>query len=547
MHYSHPAFRAFVPAVLALCAAALPAGAATRHKAPSRRLAPHAAPKPQTAPVLPGWTLTFDDEFNTPRLDTDKWTATDWASTINSERQDYAPDDVSVSQGALHLMSRKRARGGREYTSGEVRSVGKFSQLYGRFEFRARLPKTQGTWSAEYLIAENDRWPPEIDVEEYLARMPNALHMTTHWADREGHHSSFHFERDDTDVDYTAWHIYAVEWEPGVVRWFIDGHLYATSDAGAKPNISHVPMYLRINTAVGGWGGDLDAGCVWPQLHDVDYVRVYRRTSAPPPANAGPDQELGFPERTAHLQGIACSPMGAHTATWSQVAGPAPAAFSQPHALATSVVFPMPGTYRLRFTVADGKAVGADDMTVLVNGAQAAIVLPAADAYTFVNSARVDLHADGGAPDLLIGARPSQDDAHDQMQSYLTFDLARVPHVSHASLRLYGGQIYTSYPEVLHCLVQAVPKPQWDEKSVLWADAPALGSQTAAFDVYPLVHNSTDHWYDIDVTPLVQAMQSAGQTTVGLALLPVLPGGIVFAAFHSHEDAAHAPHLLLTP
>ncbi len=550
MPYTHPAKwpHAAAAFALAFAAGALPCHAAAprRHTHAARR-APKAAAKPPAIPTPPGWTLTFDDEFNGPALDTTKWTATDWASTINGEFQDYAPDDVSLQDGALRLTTRKRARAGREYTSGEVRSVGKFSQLYGRFEFRARLPQTQGTWSAEYLIAENDRWPPEIDVEEYLGKDPRVLHMTTHWATRDGHHGVYHTQRDEPGVDYTQWHVYTVEWEPGQVRWLIDGHLYGASDGGAKPYISHVPMYVRINTALGGWAGGPNAGSVWPQFHDIDWVRVYRRNDLPPPVNAGPDQELAFPERTAHLQGIACSPMGPHTAAWSQVAGPGPVVFAQPHALATSAVFSIPGAYHVRLTVADGPVSAYDDMTVLVDSPQDVSVPASADAYTFVNSTHPGLHADGGAQDLQIGVRPSQDDTHDQMQSYLTFDLPQSAHTARAVLRLYGGQVYTSYPEPLLCVVETVPSPHWDEKSGEWAAAPVLGAQAAAFVVRPLVHNSTERWYDIDVTAAVQAAQSGGQTQLGFALLPAAMGGRISAAFHSREDPAHAPHLLLTP
>ncbi len=539
-----------VPAAIALVFAAvncgLPAQAAAR-PAPRVRHSPTIAAKPRAIPTPPGWVLTFDDEFNSPALNTAKWTATDWASTINGEHQDYAPDEVSVHDGALRLVTRKRKRAGREYTSGEVRSVGKFSQLYGRFEFRARLPQTPSTWSAEYLIAENDRWPPEIDVEEFLGKDPNILHMTTHWATRAGHHEAFHTQRDEPGVDYTQWHVYTVEWEPGVVRWLIDGHLYGTSAPSAKPYISHVPMYLRINTALGGWASDPGAGSVWPQFHDVDYVRVYRRRASPPPVNAGPDQELAAPARTARLQGIACNPMGPHTASWSQVAGPGQAVFSRPHALATDASFPLPGTYRLRLTVSDGAVSADNDTNVLVNSPQDVSVPALADAYTFVNSAHPGLHAEGGAQDLLLGVRPSVEDTRDQMQAYLTFDLSHAPHASHATLRLYGGQVYTSYPEPMPCVVQAVPKPQWDEKSGLWAEAPTPAPQTVPFVLSAFLHNSTEHWYEVDVTQAVQAMQGSGQTLAGFALLPAAPGGRDSAVFHSHEDAAHAPHLVLTP
>jgi beta-glucanase (GH16 family) len=77
-------------------------------------------------------------------------------------------------------------------------------------------------------------------------------------------------------------HVFAVEWEPGVVRWLVDGRLYhqvtpARLPPGAQWVFDH-PFFVLLNVAVGGsWPGDPDASTTFPQQMLVDYVRLYRR------------------------------------------------------------------------------------------------------------------------------------------------------------------------------------------------------------------------------------------------------------------------------
>ena len=78
-----------------------------------------------------------------------------------------------------------------------------------------------------------------------------------------------------------AFHLFAVEWEPQAIRWYVDGVLYhtltpAALPAGARWAFDH-PFFMLLNVAVGGnWPGNPDATTVFPQQMLVDYVRVYR-------------------------------------------------------------------------------------------------------------------------------------------------------------------------------------------------------------------------------------------------------------------------------
>ena len=511
---------------------------------------PPTAPVPDpklSAPVpKPGWVLTFDDEFNGTTLDTSKWTAYDHASDINGEQQYYAPNDVTVQDGFVRLKSEKRSYGGRDYTSGEIRTRDKFGQKYGFFEFRARLARTAGTWSAEYLITESEVWPPEVDVEEYLGREPGWVHLTNHYLTLDGVHESSHSQTDTPD-DWTQWHTYAVDWEPNRVTWFVDG-----TQRGQSPDdgtVSHIPMYVRINTALGGWGGDLTGG-QWPQFHDVDWVRVWRKNSQPPPVNAGADLEATLPQGKVTLNGTSCSPMGLARALWSVVNGPGPVTFADPHALDTAATFTKSGTYTLRLSVHDGNVGASDTMRVVVNPAHVTQLTATADAYSIVNSLDPALHASGGETTLQVGGRPANggdNNSRDRVKAYLTFDMAGVKSVGRAVLRLYGGLRYDGGTTPLPCAVYGVRDVTWDEKQGDWKTSPALGPQVASFSVIPTVHHGTERGQDIDVTDYVRARLAAGASKIGFAVVPQDTAGALWAFFHSREADTGKPRLIITP
>ena len=79
-------------------------------------------------------------------------------------------------------------------------------------------------------------------------------------------------------------HVFTVEWEPGVVRFYVDDLLYSTHlradlHPGQKWVFNH-PFFLLLNVAVGGgWPGNPDSSTVFPQAMLVDYVRAYQQAA----------------------------------------------------------------------------------------------------------------------------------------------------------------------------------------------------------------------------------------------------------------------------
>ncbi len=244
------------------------------------------------------WKLVWQDEFDGKTLDMSKWNVLLRETSKHGELQYYVPDEVFAGNGYLRIRSRVRNYGSKEYTSGRLDTEGKFAPVYGRFEIRARLPGGQGLWPAhwlyprernwlmekamedavaagkERLIPEERPWYTEIDIMEFLGHETGVLYGTLHYCDYDGtRRSTSGTWRSDTDHT-KDFHVYVLEWEPDSIRWFIDGNrIHATAKG-----IPHTPHYIILNTAIGGsWPGNPDSTTVFPQFHDIDYVRVYQK------------------------------------------------------------------------------------------------------------------------------------------------------------------------------------------------------------------------------------------------------------------------------
>jgi len=227
--------------------------------------------------MIPGWILTWHDEFSTDSVDAAKWLIADGHWSYNGELQYYAPDDVYSHEGSLRLRSQYRYYAGLSFTSGHIESTN--FQRYGRIDIRAKMPGTRGLWPALWLLPAARDWPPEIDILELLGHEPNTIHMSNHWGPLTdgkspwelGQTATNHFTGPDFTQDF---HLFSLEWSADSLVWFIDDTLRFVSKSG----IPHEAMYLIMNTAIGGfWPGSPDATTTFPQYHDIDYVRFYQR------------------------------------------------------------------------------------------------------------------------------------------------------------------------------------------------------------------------------------------------------------------------------
>ena len=256
------------------------------------------ATKKPTPQVHPGWELTWSDEFNQPdgsAPDPTKWKfAVGGNGWGNKELEYYTsrPQNAHIRHGRLEIIARKEPYTGedgvkRDYTSARLITAGKFAQAYGRFEAGIKIPSGQGVWPAFWLLGADDKqvgWPTcgEIDIMENIGREPAIVHGTIHGPGYSGGKGIGAPYALSSGRFADALHIYAVEWGPESIRFYVDDHLYATrkpSDlpAGTKWVYDH-PFYILLNFAVGGaWPGSPNATTKFPQTMLVDYVRVYKK------------------------------------------------------------------------------------------------------------------------------------------------------------------------------------------------------------------------------------------------------------------------------
>ncbi len=192
-------------------------------------------------------------------------------------------DPFHLNKGVLEIWaerapdSAKPYLWGREYTAGVITSKFSFSQAYGVFEIRARMPRGNGFWPAFWLLPADSSWPPEIDVFEVLTKDPVTLYSTVH-TQATGEHTSAGtiIPVPDLTADF---HVYSVEWQKDEVRWYFDGVEVARKPTPAD---MHKPMYVLANLAVGGdWPGNPDASTPFPGVFAIDWIRAYRRKPSP--------------------------------------------------------------------------------------------------------------------------------------------------------------------------------------------------------------------------------------------------------------------------
>lgn len=238
---------------------------------------------------LDHFTRTFDEDFNEP-LSISAWgPGTRWIAHTpyggdfgDARFADPKPGfPFTVKDGILQIEA-KQIDG--RWQSGLICSVDSkgqgFSQKYGYFEMRAKLPKGLGTWPAFWLMGVPQLVEPkdhktltqiEIDVVEQYGVGPNSLHTTLHrWGPGD-----FHWAEGDTSIVTGMtddFHTYGVLVEEDFITFYFDG---VELRKDKTPDDAKVPLYLMVDLALGGgWPIDKTPD---PSVMQIDYVRAYRR------------------------------------------------------------------------------------------------------------------------------------------------------------------------------------------------------------------------------------------------------------------------------
>jgi len=259
-------------------------------------------------PQLPGgqrldlgkFTLTWQDEFDGDGLDLEKWRGHFWGvpddegqNKAHKRRDGYwAMDMARVENGKLRIPSvyseEGMAGGPAGYYSLGIDTRGLFSQKFGYFEARCKLPKGQGLWSAFWMMPEafgsepdDGRTGAEVDVYE-------SAYWGNSWPKRNSVSSAIHYggygdNLRSTGVGrwfvsrpYDSFHTYGVEWNEDEYIFYIDGRETGRSSFGGVCQ-NELYLLLSVEHQFGGWAGDIRENKPRDMTDFViDYVRVYQ-------------------------------------------------------------------------------------------------------------------------------------------------------------------------------------------------------------------------------------------------------------------------------
>lgn len=235
-------------------------------------------------------TLDWAEEFDKDgRPNPEKWDY-EVGYVRNKEAQYYTKDDpknTRVEGGMLVIEAVKDESAKNKITSASVITLNKKEFLFGRIEVRAKIPGGRGTWPAIWLLGVDRSklgWPKcgEIDIMEEVGFDEDVLTANVHTYGsiklktekiKKGWRRTIENACDD-------FHVYALEWTPQSLKFFIDGKFLGEYPRPKNPDYWHFdsPMYLLINLAIGGsWGGQKGIDdAIFPAKYYIDYVRYYK-------------------------------------------------------------------------------------------------------------------------------------------------------------------------------------------------------------------------------------------------------------------------------
>src|SRR6266545_1291876 len=284
------------PVVLVALLALAAAGAGTASATATGTASVVFAPRPAAVGAA---ALTWSDDFDGPAgsaPDPSRWRHDIGGGGWGNQELEYYTNSTRNAaldgNGQLVITARRENPAGFgcwygscQYTSARLLTAGTFSQQYGRFEARIKIPRGQGMWPAFWMLGTNIGsvgWPSsgEIDVMENIGREPGTIHGSLH--------GPGYFAGNSLTGGYTlgggqafadAFHTFTVDWAPGSIAFSVDGIQYrrfTPTDTRGNPWVFDHPFFLLLNLAVGGtWPGSPDGSTSFPQQMVVDYVHVF--------------------------------------------------------------------------------------------------------------------------------------------------------------------------------------------------------------------------------------------------------------------------------
>ena len=245
-------------------------------------------------PVEGEWVQTFNDDFDGTAPDPAKWNV--YTANYWDKVSAFSKDNVILEGGFAKLRYEKKTGHHNDdpkakkfdYTTGFLDTYDKWTQRYGYFETRTKLPKAPGLWPAFWLMpdrgrAAGEKWKRqstgeggmEFDIVEHLTRWgPYRYNIAMHWdgygKDHKAIGTSNVYIQPDKDGFVTA----GLLWLPGSAVYYFNGVEVARWETD---RMSSVQSNLMYTLPQGGWDNNPIDDKQLPADFVIDYVRAWQR------------------------------------------------------------------------------------------------------------------------------------------------------------------------------------------------------------------------------------------------------------------------------
>ncbi len=204
---------------------------------------------------LEQWELTFSDEFNSNKLDTDKWiTNYYWGNKLLGNNYSHTDDfnaftncNIKIDNSVLKLKAKKEQQKSVvwdykrgfvpkqfSYTSGIISSGKSFRQKYGKFEAKIKITNAKQLQNAFWLLSEKST--PHVDI---FNTEKGKLLAGNYWKDeKQFNKQNFRIKGIRPSKGYF---IYTLEWSANKMIWKINDVVVKTILKG----IPKEPMFLN--------------------------------------------------------------------------------------------------------------------------------------------------------------------------------------------------------------------------------------------------------------------------------------------------------------
>jgi len=200
---------------------------------------------------LPGWTLVYSNDFNSPLDFKNAWGYYDGTvSGANPDTSYWSKDHLTVADGILNLNgyvdSKVPAKYQGRVTTGGLGlwtlrdEKGQIGQKYGKWEMLVRIDQCPDVKYAWLLWPASGNWPSggEVDFAEDGGGNRASTGATIHYANASGKDAILpqdSFPNPASPGFFSSWHVIGVEWTAAQIRYTLDGQYWGT------PKTTHLP------------------------------------------------------------------------------------------------------------------------------------------------------------------------------------------------------------------------------------------------------------------------------------------------------------------